>query len=79
MSQTEPARVRRLVQAAGSAFIAGQIERARSLVDQSLPAADGLSRADLLALRGVIDGFGGSLSDAVSSLLAGIDLSDDAS
>ena len=79
LSQTEPARVRRLVQAAGSAFIAGQIERARSLVDQSLPAADGRSRADLLALRGVIDGFGGSLSDAVSSLLEGIELSDDAS
>ena len=79
LSQTEPARVRRLVDAAGSAFVAGQIERARSLVDQSLPTADRASRADLLALRGVIDGYGGSLTDAVSSLLEGIELSDDAS
>ena len=79
LSQTEPARVRRLVDAAGSAFVAGQIERARGLVDQSLPTADRSSRADLLALRGVIDGYGGSLADAVSSLLEGIELSDDAS
>jgi len=79
LSQTEPARVRRLVDAAGSAFVAGQIERARSLVDRSLPTANRPSRADLLALRGVIDGFGGSLADAVSSLLEGIELSDDAS
>ena len=79
MSQTESARVRRLVDAAGSAFIAGQIERARSLVDRALPTADRPSRADLLALRGVIDGYGGSLADAVSSLVEGIELSDDMS
>jgi hypothetical protein len=79
LSQTEPARVRRLVDAAGSAFVAGQIERARSLVDLALPTADRPSRADLLALRGVIYGFGGSLADARSSLLEGIELSDDAS
>ena len=79
LSQTEPARVRRLVNAAGSAFVAGQIERARGLVDLAIPTADRPSRADLLALRGVIDGYGGSLADAVSSLLEGIELSEDAS
>ena len=79
LSQTEPARVRRLVAATGSAFVAGQIERARVLVDLAMPTADRPSRADLLALRGVIDGYGGSLTDAVSSLLEGIELCDDAS
>jgi DNA-binding CsgD family transcriptional regulator len=79
LSPTDSARVSRLVDAAGSAFVAGQIERARSLVEQSLPTADRASRADLLALRGVIDGFGGSLADALLSLLEGIELSDDAS
>ena len=79
LSETESARARRLTAGAGSAFIAGQLERSRSLVDRSLPTADRPSRADLLALRGVIDGFGGSLTDAVSSLLEGIEQSDDAS
>ncbi len=64
---------------AGAAFIAGQMERASSLVDRSLPTADRPSRAQLLGLRGMIDGFGGSLADAVSALLEGIELSDDAS
>ena len=43
--QTESARARRLTAAAGSAFVAGQIERASSLVDRSLPTADRPSRA----------------------------------
>ena len=40
LSITESARARRLTAAAGAAFIAGQIERASSLVDRSLPTAD---------------------------------------
>ncbi len=79
LSITESARARRLTAAAGAAFIAGQIERASSLVDRSLPTADRPSRAQLLGLRGMIDGFGGSLADAVSTLLEGIELSDAAS
>ena len=39
LSTTESARARRLTAAAGSAFIAGQIERATSLIDRSLPTA----------------------------------------
>ncbi len=79
LSITESARASRLTAAAGAAFVAGQIERASSLVDRSLPTADRPSRARLLGLRGVIDGYGGSLADAVSALLEGIELSDDAS
>jgi DNA-binding CsgD family transcriptional regulator len=79
LSTTESARARRLTAAAGSAFIAGQIERATSLIDRSLPTAPRPSRAQLLGLRGMIDGFAGSLADAVSTLLEGIELSDDAS
>ena len=79
LSTTESARARRLTAAAGAAFIAGQIERASSLIDRSLPTADRPSRAQLLGLRGMIDGFGGSLADAVSSLMEGIELSDNAS
>ena len=75
----ESARARRLTAAAGAAFIAGQIERASSLVDRSLPTADRPSRAQLLGLRGMIDGFGGCLADAVTTLLEGIELSDAAS
>ena len=79
LSTTESARARRLTTAAGAAFVAGQMDRASSLVDRSLPTADRPSRARLLGLRGMIDGFGGSLADAVSALLEGIELSDDAS
>jgi hypothetical protein len=55
LSETEAARARRLTEAAGSAFVGGQIERASSLVDRSLPTADRASRARLLGVRGIID------------------------
>ena len=79
LSETEAARARRLTEAAGSAFVGGQIERASSLVGRSLPTADRASRARLLGVRGIIDSFGGSLADAVSSFLDGIALSVDPS
>ena len=79
LSETESSRGRRLAAAAKAAFVAGQVERASDLVSRSLPSAERAERSVLLGLRGVIEGFAGSLPDAVSTLLEAIAVSEDAS
>jgi len=79
LSETEPARGRRLAAAASAAYVAGQADRASDLVNRSLPIADRADRARLLGLRGVIDANAGLLPDAVRTVLEGIALSEDPS
>ena len=79
LSETESARGRRLAAAARAAYVAGQVDRASDLVNRSLPIADRADRAHLLGLRGVIDGNGGLLPDALRTVLEGIALSEDPS
>ena len=80
LSQTESARVT----APGHRRRVGLRSRADRAGAQPGRPSHCLPPTDLAApicsrLRGMIDGFGGSLADAVSSLLEGIELSDDAS
>lgn len=79
LSETEPARGRRLAAAAKAAFVAGQVDRASDLISRSVPIADRSERARLLGVRGAIDGYAGALQDAIGTLLEGIAISDDAS
>jgi class 3 adenylate cyclase/DNA-binding CsgD family transcriptional regulator len=79
LSETDSARARRLGAAAEAAWAAGQGERAGALIARSLALVDGPERARLLYLRGVIEGRGGSLVDAVETLREGMAASDDSS
>jgi DNA-binding CsgD family transcriptional regulator len=79
LSDAEPARSRRLGEAAEAAFAAGEVERARGSVARSLPHADGPQRVRLLYLSGVIEARSGWLPDALAPLLEAIENSDDAS
>ena len=78
LSETTSSQGRRLAAAAGAAWEAGQVDRARRLIDQALPLADRAQRARLLYLRGMIEGRSGSLADAVTTLSEGIAESQDA-
>jgi DNA-binding CsgD family transcriptional regulator len=79
LSDAEPSRTRRLGEAAGAAWAAGQAERARGLVERSLPHAGGLQRVRLLHLSGVIEARSGWLPDALAPVLEAIEGSEDAS
>jgi DNA-binding CsgD family transcriptional regulator len=79
LSDAEPARSRRLGEAAEAAWAAGQPEGARGLVTRSLPHADGPQRVRLLYLSGLIEATSGSLPDALAPLLEAIEASEDAS
>jgi DNA-binding CsgD family transcriptional regulator len=67
--------VPRLTAAAEAAWDAGQADRARALIVRALPIAEGMLRARLLHLRGVIESRGGNMRDAVSTLIEGADAS----
>jgi DNA-binding CsgD family transcriptional regulator len=79
LSDAASSRGRRLAAAAGAAWEAGQVDRARRLVDQALPLADRPRHARLLHLRGVIEGRSGKFADAVATLSEGIAETEDAS
>jgi DNA-binding CsgD family transcriptional regulator len=79
LSETEAARVSRLVMAAEAAWGAGQADRARSLIDRSLPTAGEAARVRLLYLGGVIEGRHGWLARGVTTLRQAAALSDDPS
>ena len=78
LSEAESKRGTRLVLAAEAAWGAGQVERARGLIDRSLPIAGGAQRVRLLYLRGVIEGRRGWLKDGVTAVLKAVALSEDA-
>lgn len=77
LSDRDAARATRLARAAEAAWVAGQADRARGLVDRALPTADHHQRARLLYLTGVIEGRQGWLKHGVTSLLTAATLSDD--
>jgi DNA-binding CsgD family transcriptional regulator len=64
LSTDEARRVRRMAAAAQAAWAAGQHSRAREIIGQALPQATGQTRAQLLYLNGLIEGFAGSLGEA---------------
>jgi DNA-binding CsgD family transcriptional regulator len=69
LSTDEARRGQRMAGAAQAAWAAGQHGRAREIIGQALPQATGQTRAQLLYLNGLIEGFAGSLGEA-SILLA---------
>jgi DNA-binding CsgD family transcriptional regulator len=71
--------VPRLALAAQAAWDAGQPGRARELIARALPSAEGMLRARILHLRGVIEARCGSMPDAVTTLIEGADASTDPS
>ena len=79
LSDSEPARRRRIGEAAEAAWAAGQPERARGLLARSLASADGDQRVRLLYLSGLIEARSGWLPDALGPLLGAIEGSDVAS
>jgi DNA-binding CsgD family transcriptional regulator len=68
LSESETARGSRLAMAAVAAWLAGQAERARGLIDRSLPDARGTQRARLLYLSGLIEGRRGGSRHGVKAL-----------
>jgi hypothetical protein len=77
---TDPAaRVRRLVRAAVAAWDAGQADRARDVIAQSLPLAQGEQRAPLLYVRGMIEAHVGSVREAPAIPLAAAEATTDTS
>jgi len=72
LSDNAPSRGRRLGAAAEAGWEAGQVDRARRLVDQALPLVDPPRHARLLYLRGVIEGRSGRFAEAVATLCEGI-------
>jgi len=64
LSTDEAHRVQRMAAAAQAAWTAGQHGRAREIIGQALPQATGQTRAQLLYLDGLIEGFAGNLWEA---------------
>jgi DNA-binding CsgD family transcriptional regulator len=79
LTDRERARGRRLALAAEAAWIAGQANRARALINRAVPLADRPQRAWLLYLAGTIEGRTGWLDDGVRTLEKAAALSQDAS
>jgi DNA-binding CsgD family transcriptional regulator len=80
LSSTGAERVRRLIAAADSAWLAGQSARARLLVERAEPIADDpLSRGRLVALRARAASRGGEVDEAHRLFLTGADLLRDVS
>ncbi len=79
LSDSEPARAARLVLAAEAAWVAGQADRARPLINRSLPLADRAQRARLLFVSGAIEGRHGWLKDGITALQQAAALSETAS
>ena len=79
LSEDTPSRARRLAAAVRAAWLAAQIDRARDLVSRTLPLTDRAQRAEVLFLRGVIEGQSGWLLDGVATLHQAVALSEDPS
>ena len=79
LSDGDAACATRLARAAEAAWVAGQADRARSLIDRALPAADHHQRARLLYLSGLISAFAGSLPGALTALLEGVEATEEPS
>ncbi len=79
LSEDTPSRARRLAAAVRAAWLAAQIDRARGLVSRTLPLTNRAQRAEVLFLRGVIEGQSGWLLDGVATLHQAVALSEDPS
>jgi DNA-binding CsgD family transcriptional regulator len=79
LSDDAASRGRRLAAAAEAAWEAGQVDRARRLVDQALPLVDRPRHARLLSLRGAIEGRSGRFAEAVATFSGGIAETEDVS
>jgi DNA-binding CsgD family transcriptional regulator len=79
LSDDASSRGRRLAAAAEAAWEAGQVDRARRLVDQALSLVDPPQHARLLYLRGVIEGRSGRFAEAVATFSEGIAETEDVS
>src|SRR5215218_8460378 len=79
LSEDASSRGRRLAAAAEAAWEAGQVDRARCLVDQALPLVDPAQHARMLYLRGVIEGRSGRFAEAVTTFSEGIAETEDVS
>jgi DNA-binding CsgD family transcriptional regulator len=79
LSVDESRRRLRIAAAAQAAWDAGQPDRARDAIARALPSADRETRAQLLHLSGVIEARTGSLKDACTRLLEGIEIASDPS
>lgn len=79
LTDAESARGQRLALGAQAAWMAGQANRARALINRALPLADRPQRARLLYLAGTIEGHNGWLHDGVRTLDKAAALSQDAS
>ncbi len=79
LSDVQSSRAARLVLAVEAASVAGQADRARALINGSLPLADRAQRAQLLYVSGAIEGRHGWFTDGISALQRAAALSDSAS
>ncbi|HTT29730.1 MAG TPA: AAA family ATPase [Solirubrobacteraceae bacterium] len=79
LTESEHARGHRLAAAAEAAWLAGQTDRARGVINRALPVADRPQRARLLYLAGTIEGHNGWLEAGVRTLEKAAGLSEDAS
>ena len=79
LTDVESPRGQRLALAAQAAWMAGQANRARALINRALPLADRPQRARLLYLAGMIEGRNGWLDDGVRTLEKAAALSQDTS
>ena len=79
LSDGESSRAARVALAVEAAYVAGQANRARALINRSLPLADRAQRARLLYVRGAIEGRHGWLDDGITALHEAATLSESAS
>jgi DNA-binding CsgD family transcriptional regulator len=79
LSDAASSRGRRLAGAAEAAWGAGQVDRARRLVERAMPLVDQPAHARLLYLRGVIEGRSGRFAEAVATFSEGLAETEDMS
>ena len=79
LSDRESSRAARVALAVEAAYVAGQADRARALINRALPLADRAQRARLLYVRGAIEGRHGWLNDGITALHEAAALSESAS
>jgi DNA-binding CsgD family transcriptional regulator len=73
LSTDDAHRHQRLAAAAQAAWDAGQADRARDIIGQVLPHATGQTRAQLLHINGLIEGFAGNMREALILLVDAAD------
>ena len=79
LSDRQSSRAARLLLAVEAASVAGQADRARALINRSLPLADRAQRARLLYVSGATEGRHGWFKDGISALQRAAALSESAS